>query len=326
MYIAAGTLDDLLRRVFRKILDHGRRIRPSRGPATELTAVSLHLTNPRARLSRSESRGRVFSALGELLWYLARSGDVKFISYYIPLYAESSDDGKTIHGAYGPRLFTLRGINQVANIIRLLRTRADSRRAVIQLFDAADVLKSYKDVPCTCTMQFMLRDGHLDMIASMRSNDAYLGLPHDVFTFTMLLELIARSVGVEVGGYHHVVGSLHLYDEHRKGARQYLREGWQATKPMPPMPLGQPWPSVDKVLKAERAIRQDKKMDAMRLLPYWKDLLLLLRILRMERAGRPEVVAQLGRRMRTRVFAPYIFARQQRAARPETAVAARSAR
>jgi thymidylate synthase len=95
MLIVAGTLDDLMRSVFRRLLDHGRPIHPSRGPARELTAVVLHLTNPRARLSRSESRGHVFSALGELLWYLAKSRDLGFITYYIPLYADSFDDGET---------------------------------------------------------------------------------------------------------------------------------------------------------------------------------------------------------------------------------------
>ena len=69
-------------------------------------------------------------------------------------------------------------------------------------------------------------------------NDAYIGLAHDIFAFTMLQELMARSLGVDVGPYRHSIGSLHLYDSHRAAARAYLREGWQETVSMPPMPPG----------------------------------------------------------------------------------------
>ena len=59
----------------------------------------------------------------------------------------------------------------------------------------------------------------------MRSNDAFKGLPHDVFCFTMLQEIFARTLGVHVGVYKHAVGSLHLYDKDRQKANQYLKEG-----------------------------------------------------------------------------------------------------
>ena len=101
-----------------------------------MTGIVLCLTNPRARLSRSEERGHLFSALGELLWYLAETDALASIECYIPAYATSSDDGKTIYGAYGPRLFAKRGIDPLATATRLLRRRNDSRRAVAQLLEA----------------------------------------------------------------------------------------------------------------------------------------------------------------------------------------------
>src|SRR5262245_51702905 len=100
----------------------------------EITGALLRLRNPRARLSRSQSKGKMFSAIGELLWYLAGENDVHFISYYIPQYKKETDDGNTVHGAYGPRLIYMRGINQIDSILRLLRSKPTSRRAVIQLF------------------------------------------------------------------------------------------------------------------------------------------------------------------------------------------------
>ncbi len=176
---------------------------------------------------------------------LAKTNSLEFISYYLSRYQDESEDGRTVYGAYGPRLFKLRGINQINNIRRLLKKR-DSRRAVIQLFDAKDIAKRHKDVPCTCTMQFMVRRRRLHLLTNMRSNDAFIGLPHDIFAFTMLQEIMARSLGLELGTYFHLVGSLHLYKRNRDSARRYLNEGWQSSNvAMPPMPVGNPWSSID---------------------------------------------------------------------------------
>jgi thymidylate synthase len=313
MNLKADTLDDLMRRAFKALLAKGRAIKPSRGPAVELIGVVLQLANPRARLSRSESRGHVFSALGELLWYLAKTDELDFIKYYISRYAEYSDDGRTVHGAYGPRFFAKSGIDQVANVIDLLRTRADSRRAVIQLFDAMDLLTPHADVPCTCTMQFLQRDRHLNLIVNMRSTDAVLGLPHDVFAFTMIQELIARSVGAEIGEYYHMVGSLHLYDQDRNRANEYLREGWQSTTPMPSMPKGSQLRSIEKLLTIEHAIRTESKFPRLSLGPYWRDLVRLLQIFRMMKEGNATGIAQLERGMHSKAFAPYIRRQEERA-------------
>jgi thymidylate synthase len=99
MFIRADTLDDLLRYALERILAEGVRVEASRGWNTELTGVLLKLTNPRARLSHTETRGKVFSPLGELAWYLAASNDVEFISYYISEYRKEAEADGTIRGA-----------------------------------------------------------------------------------------------------------------------------------------------------------------------------------------------------------------------------------
>src|SRR5690242_5654067 len=99
-----STLDDLMRAVFEEILNNGEEIRPTKGAAREINGVLLELTNPRARLSRTETRGKPYSCLGELCWYLAKTNDLDFISYYIPAYRQYAD-GEEIFGGYGPRLF-----------------------------------------------------------------------------------------------------------------------------------------------------------------------------------------------------------------------------
>src|ERR1700692_2377692 len=248
-YLFGETLDDLMRYVIDEIQSHGDRIHPTKGEAIELTGVLLEVTAQRSRLSRTETRGKPYSCLGELCWYLSKANDLAFIAYYMPPYKQYADDDK-IFGGYGPRLFDFRGLNQVANVTDVLRRKPQTRQAVIQLFDAQDIVKEHKDIPCTCTLQFMIRRDKLHMFTNMRSNDAWLGLPHDVFCFTMLQEIVARSLAVELGAYKHAIGSLHLYVKSLENARYFLDEGWQSTQsPMPPMPNGDPWASIASLLQ-----------------------------------------------------------------------------
>jgi thymidylate synthase len=262
------------------------------------------------RLSRTESRGILFSCLGELLWILAGSKALDFIEHYIAEYTKSSDDMQTIFGAYGPRMFGRRPNNQLARVISSLKNKPDSRQAVVQLFDRRDTLEFHSDIPCTCTLQFVIRDRRLHMLTSMRSNDAWLGLPHDVFAFTMIQELVARSLGVELGEYRHSVGSLHLYERDSKKAIRYLEEGWQLGRPMPPMPQGDPWPSVRTLLDFESAVRNGNARtmdprDSME--PYWADLATLLAIYKAGKAtGTQNEIKRLKRRLSDDVYAMYI--------------------
>jgi len=162
MHLFAETLDDLMMKVFQKILKSGERVNASKGWNTELSGVVLELKNPLARLSRTETKGTAFSCLGETLWYLAKSNRLDFIEYYLSNYHQFAEADGTIHGAYGPRLFGMRGgIDQIKGVTELLKRKPSSRQAVIQLFNAEDLLKPYKDIPCTCTLQFFVRKGAL---------------------------------------------------------------------------------------------------------------------------------------------------------------------
>lgn len=280
MLFKGDTLDDLLNDVYSAILSEGDPIRPGRGNCIELQGAILKLTDPRARISLSEARGRFFSNLGELLWYLTGDNKLSFIRYYIPRYENESQDGLSIYGGYGPRLFAKNGnINQVNNVINLLKTKPDSRRAVIQLFDAVDLASEQIEIPCTCTLQFLLRKERLTLIAHMRSNDAYIGLPHDIFCFTMLQELIACDLGCQLGDYIHMVGSLHIYETNLGQVSEYLEEGFHGARSMEPMPHTSPWPAVKEVLLAEDLIRNGKELPVQdHLDPFWKDIITLLQI------------------------------------------------
>ena len=103
------------------------------------------------------------------------------------------------------------------------------------------------------------------MITTMRSNDAYWGLPHNVFCFTMLQEIIARSLDRDVGVYRHFAGSLHLYKDHWADAQDFLNEGFQPRIEMPAMPKGNPWPAIASVLNAVERIRNGEQIEAVSL-------------------------------------------------------------
>ena len=282
MYIRADTLDDLLREVFVTIRQKGEGVVPTKGANRELFGVVLELAKPLARVSRTEGKGKLYSALGELFWYLAGSNDLAFINYYLKDGYES-DDGRTVWGAYGPRLFKMRdSIDQIGQVRKLLSApkRASSRKAVIQLFNAEDISGDHKDVPCTCTLQFLVRQSGLDLFVSMRSNDAYKGLPHDVFAFTMLQEILARDLGKQIGRYKHAAGSLHLYETDEKKVDDFLGEAWQDVVEMPAMPDGDPWGAIEVLKEVEERIRTGKEVDIdkLGLDGYWADIARLLQV------------------------------------------------
>lgn len=318
MELEADTLDDLLDFLFRGLLEAPLR-RASRGSNREILGVHFVLRNPRARISRSGDRGKLFSALGELLWYLTRADELDFIRRYIEAYKNESDDGVTVHGAYGPRLFGKGGIDQLANVLKLLQQRPDTRRAVVQLFDAADIDRQHREIPCTTSLQFLVRDKRLDLIATLRSNDAYKGLPHDVFCFTMLQEMVARVLAIEPGTYRQFVGSMHLYVKDEPGARAYLEEGLHRPVAMRPMPAGDPFArSIPTLLDAERRIRAGEWLDARAVTdhPFWADLVRLLQAFAM--TGLPGRLEAIAGELADPLYRPYIEARRDmRPRRPD---------
>lgn len=312
MYFPGETLDDLMHEVLQSLLNVGDEVVASRGTSKELIGVLLHLKNPRARLSRTETKGKPFSAIGELLWYLSGSNELSFIYYYIKQYAKDTEDGLTIYGGYGPRLLNARGkYNQIENVIKLLQERPTSRKAVIQLFDAKDISDDHKEIPCTCSLQFFIRDGKLHMMTHMRSNDAFWGLPHDIFAFTMLQEIIAGELAVDLGEYRHSVGSMHLYDNTYQSAMDYISEGWQSTLlPMPAMPKGSSKEFIEETRKAEMNIRNGYKLPVKFTTGdnYWDDIVRLLQAFSIKKSRNKDNNALLILKdlMNSKVYNTYI--------------------
>jgi thymidylate synthase len=306
--VRASTLDDLLRGVFDRLTRRGRETSPNKGRAFEITGVVLELTNPRARLSRTEARNVLFGCLGELLWYLAGDDSLAFIRYYLPNYDADSNGVPTLRAAYGPRLKGPRR-DLLGWVVRHLRQKPESRRAVIPIYSVKDTVTSHPEVPCTCTLQFLLRRNRLELLTHMRSNDAFTGLPNDVFAFTMMQEMVARALNVEIGEYKHLVGSLHLYESDRLRAERFLAEGWQKKAYMPSMPFGDQFDNLKTLLRIEKALRSGKNVRIPDDLPeYWQDIAQLLRIHREATVHTPSsrAISRLKKEMHSGVYEPYI--------------------
>ena len=112
-------------------------------------------------------------------------------------------------GDYAPRIY-----RQLNWVYETLTNDPDSRQAVITIRNETDE-KPTKDHPCTLSFQFFIRDNKLQMVTTMRSNDAYIScLGYDLMNFMFVQNVLAAWLGIDVGQYHHNVGSMHIYENH----------------------------------------------------------------------------------------------------------------
>ena len=158
----------------------------------------------------------------ESLWMLAGRNDVAYVAEFVKRMREFSDDGKTMHGAYGHRWRASFGYDQLETIVEELKSNPQSRRCVLAMWDgschasAMDDLhvgvSGGKDVPCNTHAYFDVRNNALNMTVCNRSNDIIWGAyGANAVHFSMLQEYIARKVGVEVGVYRQFSNNYHTY-------------------------------------------------------------------------------------------------------------------
>ena len=226
---------------------------PRGKPIREVVAAAFTLTDPRNRLIMSPARAANYGfAVGELCWYLRGDSDLQTMLYYNKRMAQFSDDGATINSAYGARILNPSVGGRESQwdfcLSELIRD-PDSRRAVMHINQPRDLWRAVtagsKDVPCTLSLQLLLRNRRLHMHAVMRSNDVVWGMPYDVFSFTVLQEafmLQLKEAGAPVddlGPYHHTAGSLHLYETHWGMAEEVAKEDLTVPAPMTAVTLDQ---------------------------------------------------------------------------------------
>lgn len=211
------------------VLNEGRDYSPRGLKTREVLGLQLRIANARGNVLVNPARKLSYRfAVAEWLWIQSGLDDVATIAEYNKNIAQFSDDGLTFAGAYGPRLLA-----QWPWIVEQLRTQADTRQAVGVVF--APTPGRSKDVPCTLSFQWLLRDGKLHCVATMRSSDLWLGLPYDIFNFTQLTNSLAGEVGVDVGSFVITLGSAHLYEHNQEDALRIVHERERT---------GESWPSI----------------------------------------------------------------------------------
>lgn len=148
-------------------------------------------------------------AIGEMLWYLSGNNNLSEIQKYTSAWDRMSDDHKTVNSNYGWCIKYKYGFDQWEYVRELLRNSPGTRQAVLHIKTADDVESN--DVNCTICLQFFIRCGKLHATTYMRSNDIWMGFPYDVFQFTCMQILMSMELGIGIGTYTHIAGSLHLY-------------------------------------------------------------------------------------------------------------------
>lgn len=228
-----GFLNQDFKTCLSQLMQHGLKAQPRGTETRELLNYNITLQSARNRVITFKERNvNTKYLLGEFIWYLTGSNDPDGILPYskfwdnirntnnLPGYPEG-----TINSNYGNRLFGLsdvdafHGINQWVETIALLKADKDTRQAIMNIHVPSDRHQGNKDVACTLTLQFFIRENALHMICNMRSNDIILGFTNDVFQFTMLQEcmqviLKAHYPDLKLGHYFHNAGSMHVYDRH----------------------------------------------------------------------------------------------------------------
>lgn len=177
--------------------------------------VARLTTTKRTWLNNERRRLDPAYAAGEFFWYFDPDGSLDMIRHYAKQYDKFANGGIVL-GAYGPRIR-----RSLPRVVKLLDGSDHStRRAVLPLFNENDLSLAHvaNDVPCTLSWNFAVIDDALCMTATMRSNDAWLGLPYDIFVNTCVQRFVAGMLRMPVGWYQHQVMDLHLYDKHKAAA------------------------------------------------------------------------------------------------------------
>lgn len=188
-------------------LHDGDLVSPRGVDTLEITNATFVIAEPWQVPFELEGRGlRPFIGAVEALQLVGQTSAPELTGVGSPPMSKYTDHG-TFHGAYGQRVY-----GRLGPLVDLLKADPETRGAVLSIYDAnRDLAADVKDVPCTLSLQFLIRGGRLCARTSMRSNDVFLGLPYDLVQFAALQGAVAMALDQPMGWYSHTVGSLHLY-------------------------------------------------------------------------------------------------------------------
>lgn len=179
------------------------------------------------------------SIIYELLWFLRGDTNVRWLQEHsVSIWDEWADADGELGPVYGHQWRSwpdYRGgtIDQIAQAVELIRHHPDSRRIVVSAWNVAEV-SDMALPPCHALFQFYVADGRLSLQLYQRSADTFLGVPFNIASYALLLQMMAQVTGLQVGEFVHTFGDVHLYLNHTEQARLQLT---RTPRPLPRMRL-----------------------------------------------------------------------------------------
>ena len=179
------------------------------------------------------------SIIHELLWFLAGDTNIKYLNDNgVRIWDEWADANGDLGPVYGSqwRSWPLPdggSIDQIAQLVEMIRTNPDSRRLIVTAWNPAEIGKM-KLPPCHCLFQFYVADGKLSCQLYQRSADTFLGVPFNIASYALLTMMIAQVAGLKAGEFVHTLGDAHLYANHLEQAHLQLS---RSPRPLPVMTI-----------------------------------------------------------------------------------------
>lgn len=167
------------------------------------------------------------SIIHELLWFLNGDTNVRYLQENgVRIWNEWADENGDLGPVYGHQWrswpdYDGGTIDQISNVVNLLKTSPDSRRMIVSAWNVAEVERMALP-PCHTMFQFYVADGRLSLQLYQRSADTFLGVPFNIASYALLLMMMAQVTGFRPGDFIHTTGDTHLYLNHLEQARLQL--------------------------------------------------------------------------------------------------------
>jgi thymidylate synthase len=177
------------------------------------------------------------SIIHELLWFLAGDTNVKYLNDHgVTIWDEWADERGELGPVYGRQWRSWPApdgstIDQIANVVAMIRRNPDSRRLIVSAWNPAEV-DSMALPPCHCLFQFYVARGRLSCQLYQRSADVFLGVPFNIASYALLTMMVAQVTKLEPGEFVHSFGDAHLYLNHLEQARLQLSRSPRALPKM----------------------------------------------------------------------------------------------
>ena len=177
------------------------------------------------------------SIIYELLWFLQGDTNVKYLQEHgVRIWNEWADENGELGPVYGHQWrswpdYQGGTIDQIQNVLDLIKNHPDSRRMIVSAWNVAEVEKMALP-PCHTMFQFYVADGRLSLQLYQRSADTFLGVPFNIASYALLLMMMAQVTGLKPGDFIHTTGDTHLYLNHMEQVKLQLT---RTPRPLPTM-------------------------------------------------------------------------------------------